>query len=59
MTSQLNELLTFQRSALPLVKSPDPPSPREILEVMRGCWGLGTRQLFQATNHIPIIAHHH
>ena len=42
-TSRLNELLTFQRSVLPRVRSSDPPSLHEILEVMRGCLGLGTR----------------
>ena len=35
ITSRINELLTFQRSALPPVKSPDPPSPCEILEAIR------------------------
>ena len=35
MMSRVNELTTFQRSALPPVKSPDPPSPREILEAIR------------------------
>ena len=32
MTSRINELSTFQR---PPVKSPDPPSPREILQAIR------------------------
>jgi len=35
MTSRINELSTFQRSALPPVKSPDLPSPREILQAIR------------------------
>ena len=34
MTSQVNELSAFQRSALPPVKSPDPPSLREILQAI-------------------------
>jgi len=34
MTSQLNEFLTFQRSALPPVESPDPPSLCKILEAI-------------------------
>jgi len=35
MTSRVNELSTFQRSVLPTVKSPDPPSPGEILDAIR------------------------
>jgi len=35
MTSQANDLSAFQRSMLPPVKSPDPPSPRKILEAIR------------------------
>ena len=59
MTSKVNELLTFQRSVLPPIKSPDPPTLCEMLEVIHA--GLGTRlamlQMNKPSSPVPLCLH--